>query len=340
MKSKVCFVYPWATFGGVERILINRAIAFRESSTPLDIHLYFQHDAGGLDALEKAICSYGLSDNLKVVPKLEGDMYDAIGVIDCPDIVSHCHQRKWTYFVECHTAYPDNQRYLKNLPPSCAAVCVPSEHFKSTLMKHYPHLKTRILRNFVPNSLSGSSPPPLPLWPQKPILFLGRLDSLKNPIELLDAFKIIHSHSPDQYLLMICGTESPEIDINKEIKRRNLFGKVLKLPSMPFNHTGNFMTALGERGGVFVSSSRAESFGLSAAEAIAFNMRVILSDIPAHRSLVLNNENHLYQLGSPEDLAEKISIISKETPQLQEAKIKLSMKQFLKDWHNFWGQLQ
>ena len=28
MTTKICFTYPWATFGGCERVFINRAIAF------------------------------------------------------------------------------------------------------------------------------------------------------------------------------------------------------------------------------------------------------------------------------------------------------------------------
>lgn len=51
MKIRVCFIYPWATFGGVERVLLNRALAFKRHLPEIMVDFYFLRDAGGLAAI-------------------------------------------------------------------------------------------------------------------------------------------------------------------------------------------------------------------------------------------------------------------------------------------------
>jgi glycosyltransferase involved in cell wall biosynthesis len=58
--------------------------------------------------------------------------------------------------------------------------------------------------------------------------------------------------------------------------------------------------------GLFLSSSRGESFGLSAAEFISAGVPVLLSDITPHRELVNDDEQFLYPLGDIQAAREKI----------------------------------
>ena len=55
MQTRVCFIYPWATFGGVERVLLNRALAFKHYLPEIMVDFYFLHDSGGLAPLAAAM---------------------------------------------------------------------------------------------------------------------------------------------------------------------------------------------------------------------------------------------------------------------------------------------
>ena len=41
MQTRVCFIYPWATFGGVERVLLNRVLAFKHYLPEISVDIYF-----------------------------------------------------------------------------------------------------------------------------------------------------------------------------------------------------------------------------------------------------------------------------------------------------------
>ena len=88
--------------------------------------------------------------------------------------------------------------------------------------------------------------------------------------------------------------------------------------------------------GIFVSCSKGESFGLSAAEAMTAGLPVILSDIPAHRALVADRERFLYRLGDVPQLAAKMAAAIDRYDGLAAECLELSREfseqTFLADW--------
>ena len=52
---KVLYVYKWATMGGVERVLLNRALAFKASNFDIAQDVFFLHDSGGKKLLNRYI---------------------------------------------------------------------------------------------------------------------------------------------------------------------------------------------------------------------------------------------------------------------------------------------
>lgn len=343
METNVCFVYPWATFGGVERVFINRAQAFKALNINAKIDLLFLHDSGGIAPLKLAIQKYGLEDYLRVVTSLFDRSYDLISLIDCPQAVAMCEKHDLPYMMECHTSYSENRKYLSELTTKCKALCLPSYYFKTTIAHEIPKATKNItvLRNFVPWDIEESAseiPAYTPSWTRKPILFLGRIDSLKNPLELLDAFQIIKKQAPSEYMLVFCGPTSLEIDIHKEIQGRNLQKDVVILPPLPFSSCRALLMSIATLNGIFVSPSTAESFGLSAAEAICCGLPVVLSDIPPHSELVNHDPRFLYVQGSPIALAQKIIESFNNSQNLKDTvnsfKESLSAHAFIEDWHN------
>lgn len=348
MQIRICFVYPWATFGGCERVLINRALAFRQYFPEILIDFYFMHDAGGGQAFRLALKKYGLEDTTSIVTSLDRN-YDLVSLIDCPQAIELCENRSQRYIVECHTGYQDNREYLQKLSSSCEQVVVPSLSFKTLIENEFLSLPTSVslLRNFVPWGIDFfelSQKISLPAWKRKPILFFGRLDRLKDPLSILDAFQILESRRKGEFMLLICGPKNPEINIEKELLMRSLDSISLVLPPVSFTSSRALLNAVADSGGIFVSPSQSESFGLSAAEAISSIIPVALSDIKAHVDLVSGHESMLtYPLGDTEKFAKCIENLFDHYDVARKAvtsvRNSFSTEIFLEDWKKLMKKL-
>jgi glycosyltransferase involved in cell wall biosynthesis len=350
MRAKVCFIYPWATFGGVERILLNRALALKHYLPEIKVDFYFLHDSGGAGALAAAMTQYGLNatSSISIVSSLDKN-YDLVFIIDCPQAIDWCVRRSQRYVVECHTSYRENRGYLTNLPYTCERVITPSYFFRDVIRNEFPTLPAPVgvLRNFVPWDLPSQKIPPsncLPRWSRRPILFFGRLDCLKDPLSLLDAFQLLEHRREGEFMLLFCGPRSSEIDLNKEIAKRSLGGLSVVLPPVPFASAGRLLDSVSRSGGLFVSPSKGESFGLSAAEAISALVPVVLSDIKAHVDLVSGYEQiFTYPLGDTKKLSACIEAVFDDYANACHAvacaRNAFSANLFIEDWKHLFYEL-
>ncbi len=343
MSTNICFIYPWATFGGCERILLNRVIAFKAYLPDIHVDFLFLSDGGGLKNFQAALMSYGLTDAASVVTTLE-KKYDLVSLVDCPQYLGKLEASRQTYIVECHTAYPENRKYLSQLDKNRVTIVTPSRYFRSLVLSEFGFSEKRVreLRNFVPWDIAPIRPLPeitLPAWRPKPILFFGRMDRLKDPVSLLDAFYILEKQSKGEFLLLLCGPQSTEIDIAQEVSARKLVGSTVQLPPVPFFSANALMQAVNLRGGIFVSPSRGESFGLSAAEAMCVLLPVALSDIEPHRALVDRyHEQFTYLQGNASSLARRIQYLADNRKESTDALLvlrqRLSAEAFVQDWQS------
>lgn len=187
MPVKACFVYPWATVGGIERVLLNRAIAFKflaEDAVEMDV--CFLRDGGALQPFRQAIAAYKLEAQLRIAAALDERRYDVISLIDCPQAFFLCKARKLPYVVECHTTYPGSRAYLKKLDSLCKGILAPSRYFAGLIASEVPAAAppVRMLRNFVPWDEGPEAAPQslaLPAWSRLPLLFLAAWMLSKTP---------------------------------------------------------------------------------------------------------------------------------------------------------------
>ncbi|CBL44276.1 Glycosyl transferase, group 1 [gamma proteobacterium HdN1] len=349
MNTSVCFVYPWATFGGCERILLNRVMAFKEHLPDLRVDFLFLSDGGGLKDFQAALKAYQLTEVARTVTALDGS-YDLVSLIDCPQFLDEIAGRQQKYIVECHTAYTNNRKYLAQLRTSETIIVTPSQHFSAQIRREFSLSGERVreLRNFVPWDLPSATQfqrIQLPEWGARPILFFGRMDHLKDPIALLDAFCLLNKQHRDEYLLLLCGPQTTEIDISQALSARKLLDSTVVLPPIPFPSAQALLQAVANRGGLFVSPSQGESFGLSAAEAICTPLPVVLSDIEAHQALVAPYQAQFtYPQGNPKALAERIHHLARHQEASHAALLTLrqqfSAESFMYDWQSLLKHLE
>lgn len=344
MSVKVCFVYQWATYGGVERVFLNRAHAFDATGEDVQIDVYYGADGGGLAAFVEAIRASGLEHRIRVVGSFDQNRYDIVFVIDSPDMLPSNISGKARWVVECHTPYQANRIYLDGLYGYVAEIVVPSTTFAQTLAAERPALadRIRVLHNCVSPCRAEQSPE-LPAWRKRPLLYFGRLDELKNPQGFLDLLCELERRRPGEYFGAVVGPEVPGYDFDARVEQAGLRGMILRMPPIQFLSTSAFLRAWHKRGGLMVSPSRGESFGLAAAEAIAAGLPVLLSDLPEHAELLGGDANHLYDPADPgvgADRIEKIISRYEECSILMKRRATtFSDEAFIGDWKVLIGDL-
>lgn len=337
MIDRIAFVYCWATMGGVERVLLNRAEAFNIGGRDILMDVHFLYDSGGLSYFKKCIKELGLEQRIRVVNKLVPSDYARIFVIDTPDYISKNLNYRHRMFVECHSGYAENRTYLRSLPDGLLGLIAPSTHFAKILAEESPRFKNKVyvLQNVLPSFPELQHPiNPLP-WNKGFLLYLGRIDRLKNVSGILHGCASILRHTGQNIILVTVGHEVDPGNLRNEAVRLGIDGNIVILPPVPFHNVSHFLSAAADSGGIFVSASKAESFGLSVAEGLSYGMPLILSDIPAHRAFLDAGGIFLFKNGDNKSFANAVAQASKYVPDNQRYefwKSNLSPKNFLNDW--------
>ena len=112
-------------------------------------------------------------------------------------------------------------------------------------------------------------------------LFIGRLETKKNLVRLLEAFERFRKTHPGWQLMLAGGRGIGFQDLWKRLGKENLMNYVL----MPGYLTEAEKAVLLVHARAFVFPSLAEGFGLPILEAASAGILILASDIPAHREL-------------------------------------------------------
>lgn len=341
MKNKILIVYQFATFGGVERVLLNRAEAFKFYKEDYKLFIYFYEDYGAKNSLINYIKQEELSEYIEIIDSFEPDDYDYIISIDTPQLFEDKKINSKNVYIETHTFERKCRFYLDKYMDVVKKVIVPSDTFFNSLKDDYCDYQLKkifVLPNFVPWDMKKNEEKliNLPCWGKKIIFYYGRMDENKNIKELIDAVDFYINNINEEIILILAGKIDPDYNLKIYIDNKNMNKNIIILPPVNFNKISLFLNTMKFNKGLFVSSSKGESFGLSAAEAIACSIPVVLSNIQAHEKVVKSNINLLYSLNNPQELAVKIDYIFNNYEVIQKEidcyKDDFSAKEFIDCW--------
>lgn len=306
--SKSLFICPWCTLGGVERSLLNRAMALKQAGASEHFSVHFIHGGPALDRFDAAIDAQSLRGRMEL-SGAAGQDFDRYIVVDCPDAWSLVPPDV-DVFVECHTTYVDSQWYLRDLPSSVRAVVSPSEQFSVEIRPIVPaRIPIRTLWNYVPE-VADRTLPKAGEEPSYTFFHYGRLDTWKNDAEVVAVFAEIARREP-RAKFILCGDNLGEERYFRYLSEAGLIGRCRLMPSIPFEQVDAFLRQMVEARAVFISCSRGESFGLAAAEAMSHGIPILLSDVRGHRALVQMDDDLLYPLYETYAAADKLLLISR-----------------------------
>ncbi len=310
MQVIITYIYQWATIGGVERVILNRALALKFlGNQNYKFKVLYLEDGGGLEAFKKFIDLYDLSKVIVKVDILNKNLLDdnsLYSVIDTPKGIEILNKYNKPYFVECHTPYIENRQYLKYLD-SDILVTVPSKHFREIVVNEAPHIRNVFVLMTPIHIQKPHKEIKFPKYRGRLLAYIGRMDELKNFIYILDAFEqLVYDFHKHNFHLLLVGPYSKKYNIYEELIKRKILNKTILIPPVGFDKIDDLLEALEKENAIVISASKGESFGMSVAETILHDVLILLSDITAHQYLVKNNQKFLFKLDNSADLATKI----------------------------------
>ena len=299
---------------------------------------------GGKKVFEQYISNNKLEEFIEVVEDIENLEDMEIGriiSIDTPEILSMPGIKLENIIFETHTYEKRFRKYLDKYLKSVEFIVVPSQSFKTMICKEYENIsdKVKVLSNFVLESKKSDETINLPKWNKTIFFYFGRMDENKNVSEVIEAFNECLKTNKNIILLLV-GTMFDD-KIMKYIDEYNLKQNIVILPPIGFDNVHMFLNTMKKEKGIAISASKGETYGLSVAEIISYQIPIILSNIDAHQELVDSDERITYELGDSGDLAVKMNDLLENYEEyeaiIKEYKENINEKKFLSEFKEIYG---
>ncbi|HEX9944069.1 MAG TPA: glycosyltransferase family 4 protein, partial [Thermoanaerobaculia bacterium] len=279
---KVLFVYKYLTLGGVEAVLRARLDGL--DRTEIEAYAWFFHDYGGRSIFR------GQEDRVRVGPVEDclrwarQESFDLLCSIDSEEILPGFAGAPAPprLVIECHSAYLANIEYLRRLA-ACrpAAVFTPSEAQRRLVRERVGKgVEVRVVpnplrREFVAEPAAFPAPPPRPV-----VAWIGRLDEQKNWQDFVRIAGLLGRRGivSEAWIIGKPIEADGTVQLLERARAEGALGRLRWFGALPHGRIPAFLDAVRDSGGVVVSTSRGESFGLTVAEAMARRCAVVAPD--------------------------------------------------------------
>ncbi|KWX69709.1 glycosyltransferase family 4 protein [Paenibacillus jilunlii] len=305
---KILYFYKFCLLGGVTTQLANRLKFLRGRA---EVHFAFLEDYGGASAFEgydhvrilrttDELRNYIEAHDFDVIITIDTyELYEALGPAGQKKVIIH----------EVHTTYEEPLRKLAESKDSLPFhyVITPSAYMKEMLERiglpdafHINNcLDTELFKY---EAVSGQWPPT--------ILWVGKLDQHKNWGSFMNIAGRLNAQFPDLHFLLVGGYTAPEEITSRLQARAEALGlRHFKwLPQVDYEEMHHYYSAVAGSGGVYVSTTRNESFGMTVLEAMACRCPVVVPGVGALPELLDNELSvSLYASGREEECAERVA---------------------------------
>lgn len=314
---RVLFVYRFLTLGGVESVLRVRLEGLEAEG--IEAQAWFLSDGGALETFRD------LRDQVRVgsLPALVDHIRDlapqVVSSIDTEEVldVGRGLRAPPTLVVECHTPYLQNQSYLSRLDrQTVRAVLVPSEYQRRAVLARAPGgIPVSVVPNPVDRSFLDSVDGHTEAAGAPVVAWVGRLDSLKNWDEYLEISGLLLKSGLKVRFRVIGDSREPDIPgrLYKKAKEVGVLPFLSWHRAVRYTDMPELLATVRWSGGLVVSTSRNESFGMAIAEAMASNNAVLAPNQGPFPELISEGvTGSLYEPRDVTSASEKAALILKD----------------------------
>lgn len=296
---KIVFCYQFCSLGGCETVLSTRLHELLELG--IDAHMLF-FDGGEGERLFS-----DLGERMRICRKrAEADAMlaalepDFLISLDTPRVLQHLEGRPagMKFIYEVHSTYPETLKRLRLLTRhDLAAIFTPSRAQRqliASLLGQSLRCPIEVVPNPLRRSFSEHREPPR--YERPIVLWVGRLDPHKNWRAYLEICRELHARNPDIEGWLVGNSmtsEDEKLRLWEEVKKSGLANRFRWLPQVEYDKMDRLYRFVGASGGCLVSTSKQESFGMAAAEAMACSCPVVVPDIGGFRDFVHHDETGL-----------------------------------------------
>lgn len=325
---KILYAYRYGIVGGVSTQLLLRKKALEDAGSQCD--LFFSQDNGLAQVLPVGINGVFFG-GFSVFRRLVKNKYDAIVVIDTPELLSIASGSAWRrsrVFLDVHTTTETGLSYLESVSfKHISGVMVPSAYSEGLVGRKRPDCQSKL--HVIPNLLNTQVFHPEGLDdiavsnPQLQFIWVGKLDKHKNWRLALVYASMLKQHYGDIHLYMVGGyTARAEVaeSFFELAYRLDISDSVTWLDRVENIQLAELYRQCARSGGAMLVTSRDESFGMAAAEALLCGCPLVSNDLPVFREVFPESPMlQLVDIWQPEQVLNAINNLSDDGISIKES---------------------
>jgi len=288
---KILFIYLFMSLGGVETVLKNRCEGFYALGVKADF--IFLEDHGGRSSFREIDNSeiFVTNDQQEIEKIIARGNYDVVSVIDTPQVHALLrnvakHQK---VIMEVHTPFPPMRKYIKtDIVEDAFAVIVPTATFgrvvESEMKKPHPPIVS------VPNPVNRlflAESGDIPRQKRVPVAYVGRIEQIKDWKESVRVVQHVvkRNKGTDFFMVGRLIDEKPE-DLFRAISKAGLADHVRWIPFIEYDRMPAFYQYIAANNGVYLTSSKGESFGMTLIESMACKLPIVACNLPVFQEVL------------------------------------------------------
>lgn len=279
----------------------------------IDGHAWFLHDRGGRAVFAGHEDRIHIGSPSECLRWCQEDTFDLLDSIDTDEIFPGLMDSRLSprLVVECHSQYLEKLEYLRHLPSlRPAAVLVPSEHQRQIVRERTgPGIDIQVVPNALREGFVRELAPFSPVPPHPVVAWIGRLDDLKNWRGFIEVAAVLDREGANTEFWVVGAPAEPTVprELLKLAGDRGVLPSLRWFRGLPHDRVPPLLDAVRDSGGVVVSMSLREAFGMTVAEAMARCCVVAVPDQPPFTQFVTHGATGLlFPPGSVEAAAKAV----------------------------------
>lgn len=308
---KVLYAYRYGIVGGVSTQLRLRQEALAKVN--IECQLFFSQDNGLRQVLSRPDgMHFGMDVSFGQL--VRNGRFDAVVVIDSPELLGPARGslfRRNRVFLDVHTTTATGLAYLNEVDvSSLAGVMVPTRYSEALVQRRVPKASIEVVPNILDTGVfspSGESRVESSGGTRE-FIWVGKLDNHKNWRLALVYARLLCDLFGDVKLHVVGGYTAPTERAEEFFQlayRLGVSGRVSWLDRVENTTLAQLYRQCAASGGAMLVTSRDESFGMAAAEALLCGCPLIANDLPVFREVFPESPLiHLVDIWQPDQIAQ------------------------------------